>query len=214
MEWVLGLLVLLAVVAAAVGVGVVAPRLAARVVDRALDGVRADVAAATGGEVTLLLSTPPVRTLRMVREGRLPSGRLLVEGGRLPNGLHVRRAELLVSGAESPGLLVAHVTPEAVSRQLGLPGVSVRAAGERLRLAAGPASVGVQVTAVDGRVVLRVPVAPPPLGGLLASGLTELVPRPPHGVHLDEVRVVRGEVVVRATVDLALLREAQALLDD
>ena|GEM_PF-4034704 len=211
MEWVLGLLGLVAVLALAAAV--VAPRVATRLVDRALQDVRSDVAAATGGQVTVLLSTSPLRTLRLVRDGRLPSGRLLVEGGRLPNGLDVRRAELLVSGTDSPGLLVAHVTPEAVSRQLGLPGVAVRASGERLRLAAGLASVGVQVTAVDGRVVLRVPVAPPPLGGLLSSGLTELVPRPPAGVHLDEVRVAGGEVVVRATVDLALLRDTEALLD-
>lgn len=211
MEWVLGLLGV--VVVLGVAVAVAAPRVATRLVDDALDGVRADVVAATGGEVTLALSTPPLRTLQLVRAGHLPSGRLLVQGGRLPNGLRVRRAELLVSGADSPGLLVAHIAPEAVSRQLGLPGVSVQAAGERLRIAAGLASVGVQVTAVDGRVVLRVPVAPPPLGGLLSSGLTELVPRPPAGIHLDEVRVVAGEVVVRATVDLDLLREAESLLD-
>lgn len=201
MVWLVSALVVVAVAAAVATVLV--PRAAQRVLDRLVaDLVLRLEDEAGGARATVAVSTPPVQALRLLQRSELPAGRVVLEDARLDNGMRVRRAELMVTGSGAPGMLVAHLAPSDISRMLGTPGLTVLARGGRLRLAAGPVSIGVQVAAVDGRVALRVPVAPPPIGSMVAAGLTELVPPPPAWVDLDEVRVVEGDVVVRARVDL------------
>jgi hypothetical protein len=157
---------------------------------------------AVGGTARIELDGEPLQVLLRLRDGHIPSGRLVVERARLPNGLDVRYVELTARGEAEVADLVARITPRAVSRQLGVTGLAVRVSRGRLRLLVGLASVGVDVTVVDGRVVLKVPVAPPPIGTVLSAGLTELVPRPPPSIELHDVSVVDDELEVRAIVDL------------
>lgn len=203
---------LLGVVAAG-GVGAaLVRRLVARRAERVLrdglqrlEGVLVDQ---LGGTATVTVEGDPMAVLLGLRRNVLPPGRAEVERSRLPNGLAVRHATLSTAGGGDAGHLVARVSARAISEQLGLPGVSVQMHDGRLRFVLGMASVTVRVKVVDGRVVLSIPVAPPPLGGIVSAGLTELVPEPPQGVELHDVRVVGRELVIRAVVDLQLLADA------
>lgn len=200
-------------VVVALGAGAVLGR---RVLGRRAEQMLADgvaqaerrVEEALGGTATIAFDDDPLTVLLALRAERVPAGTLVVVGARLPNGLAVRRLELRATAGEDLASLVAHISPRAVSRQLGVPGLSVVITRGRLRIVVGLASVGVDVRVERGRVVLSVPVAPPPIGTLLSAGLTELVPRPPPLVQLQDVVVVGDELEVRAVVDL------RDLLDD
>ena len=158
-----------------------------------------------GGVATVTVEGEPLPVLLALREDVLPAGRIEMARFRLPNGLAIRHAELSTSGGDDAGHLVARVSARAVSEQLGMPGINVQMHDGRLRLALGMASVTVRVKVVDGRVVLSIPVAPPPLGGIVSAGLTELVPHPPEGVELHDVTVEGRELVIRAVVDMQRL---------
>lgn len=160
-----------------------------------------------GGTATVTVEGESLPVLLGLRREVLPPGKIEMERFRLPNGLRVRRATLSTAGGDDAGHLVAHVSARAISEQLDLPGVKVQMHDDRLRLALGLASVTVRVKVVDGRVVLSIPVAPPPLGAVLSSGLTELVPPPPEGVELHQVAVEGRELVIRAIVDMERLAE-------
>lgn len=200
-------------VIAALGAGAVLGRryVTARAEQALADGVATAerrVQEALGGTATIRFEEDALPVLLALRAERVPAGSLVVEGARLPNGLAVRRLELRAPGDVDVADLVAHISPRAVSRQLGVPGLSVATSRGRLRLVVGLASIGVDVRVQEGRVVLSIPVAPPPIGTLLSAGLTELVPRPPAEIELHEVSVVADELEVRAIVDL------RELLDD
>lgn len=203
------------IVAALAAVGGIGAWIAQRVVggraDRVLDdGLRQLEQALVdelGGTATVSVDGDSLPVLLGLRREVLPPGRIQMERFRLPNGLRVRRATLSTGGGDDAGHLVAHVSARAISEQLDLPGVTVQMHDDRLRLALGLASVTVRVKVVDGRVVLSIPVAPPPLGGIVSSGLTELVPPPPEGVELHQVAVEGRELVIRAIVDMDRLAE-------
>lgn len=197
---------------AAGGVGAwVAQRVAGsraqRMLDDGLAQLEQALVEALGGVATVTVEGEPLPVLLALREEVLPAGRIEMERFRLPNGLAVRHAELSTSGGDDAGHLVARVTSRAISEQLGMPGINVQMHDGRLRLAMGLASVSVRVKVVDGRVVLSIPVAPPPLGGIVSAGLTELVPHPPPGVELHDVAVEGHEMVIRAIVDMQRLAE-------
>lgn len=160
-----------------------------------------------GGAATVTVDGEALPVLLDLRNEVLPPGRVEMDQFRLPNGLAVRHATLSTSGGDDAGHLVAYVTARAISEQLAMPGVNVQMQGGRLRLVLGLASVTVRVKVVDGRVVLSIPVAPPPLGGIVSAGLTELVPHPPDGVELHDVAVEGRELVIRAIVDMQHLAE-------
>lgn len=160
-----------------------------------------------GGVATVSVEGEPLPVLLGLRREELPPGRIEMERFTLPNGLAVRHATLSTSGGDDAGHLVARVTARAISDQLAMPGVNVQMHDGRLRLVLGVASVTVRVKVVDGRVVLSIPVAPPPLGGIVSAGLTELVPHPPEGVELHDVAVEGRELVIRAIVDMQHLAE-------
>lgn len=200
--------VLAAVAAGGIG-AVVARRLVGGRAERALgEGLRQVEAAlvdALGGAATVHVEGESLPVLLGLRRQELPPGRVEMERFRLPNGLAVRHAVLSTAGGPDAGHLVARVSARAVSEQLGMPGVSVQMHDGRLRLVLGMASVTVRVKVVDGRVALSIPVAPPPLGGIVSAGLTELVPRPPEGVELLGVGVEGRELVIRAILDMQRL---------
>lgn len=180
------------------------------------DGLRQIEAALVenlGGVATVTVEGEPLPVLLGLRKEVLPPGRIELERFQLPNGLAVRHATLSTAGGDDAGHLVARVTARAISDQLNLPGVTVQMHDDRLRLVLGVASVTVKVRVVDSRVVLSIPVAPPPLGGIVSTGLTELVPHPPEGVELHDVAVDGRELVIRAVVDMqrlaALARQQQ-----
>lgn len=206
---------LLAGLAAAGGVGAwIAKRVAGGRAQRMLDEGLAQIEAALvdnlGGVATVTVDGEPLPVLLALRREVLPAGRVEMQRFRLPNGLAIRHAELSTTGGDDAGHLVARVSARAISDQLGLPGVTVQMHDGRLRLVLGMASVTVRVKVVDGRVVLSIPVAPPPLGGIVSSGLTELVPHPPEGVELHDVTVEGRELVIRAIVDMHRLAELAA----
>lgn len=195
---------------AAAGVGALAARRAVRhraeeMLGRGIADVERGISERLGGTARIELDGDPIPVLMALRDERIPAGRLTVERACLPNGLVVRLAELTSRGDVDAADLVARITPRAISRQLDVTGLSVRVSRGRLRLVVGLASLAVDVSVVDGRVVLRIPAAPPPIGSVLSSGLTELVPRPPDGVELHRVQVVDDELEVRAIVDVRAL---------
>lgn len=163
-----------------------------------------------GGSAVVTVEGESLPVLLGLRKEVLPPGRVELEHVRLPNGLAVRRATLSTAGGDDAGHLVAHVSARAISEQLGLPGVNVQLHSGKVRLLLGMASVSVRVKVVDGRVVLSIPVAPPPLGGIVSAGLTELVPPPPEGVELHDVRVEDGHLAIRAVVDMRRLARLAA----
>lgn len=175
---------------------------AQRMLDEGLAQLEDALVDELGGVANVTVEGEALPVLLALREERLPAGRIEMERFRLPNGLAVRHAELSTGGGDDAGHLVARVSARAVSDQLGMPGIQVQIHDGRLRLALGMASVTVRVKVVDGRVVLSIPVAPPPLGGIVSAGLTELVPHPPSGVELHDVAVEGRELVVRAVVDM------------
>lgn len=177
-------------------------RRAADVLARGLRDAEDQIVDRVGGTAHIELDGDPVQVLLGLRAERVPAGRLVVERATLPNGLAVRHLELTARGGVEVADLVARITPRAISRQMDVPGLSVRVSRGRLRFVVGVASVGVEVTVEDGRVVLRIPLAPPPMGAMLSAGLTELVPRPPDAIELHDVSVVDDELEVRAIVDL------------
>lgn len=160
-----------------------------------------------GGAATVTVDGEALPVLLDLRNEVLPPGRIEMEQFRLPNGLAVRHATLSTGGGDDAGHLVAHVSARAISEQLAMPGVNVQMQDDRLRLVLGMASVTVRVKVIGGRVVLSIPVAPPPLGGIVSAGLTELVPHPPAGVELHDVAVEGRELVIRAIVDMQHLAE-------
>lgn len=178
---------------------------AQRMLDEGLGQLEAALVGELGGVATVRVEGEALPVLLALREERLPAGHIEMERFRLPNGLAVRHAELSTSGGDDAGHLVARVSARAVSEQLGMPGINVQMHDGRLRLTLGLASVTVRVKVVDGRVVLSIPVAPPPLGGIVSAGLTELVPHPPEGVELHDVAVEGRELVIRAVVDMQRL---------
>lgn len=202
---------LLSLVAAG-GVGaLVARRLVGGRADRVLDDGLARLENALvdslGGTATVHVEGESLPVLLGLRRQVLPPGHIEMERFRLPNGLAVRHATLSTAGGADAGHLVARVSARAISEQLGLPAVNVQMHDGRLRLVLGMASVTVRVKVVDGRVVLSIPVAPPPLGGIVSAGLTELVPHPPEGVELHDVAVEGRELVIRAIVDMQRLAQ-------
>ena len=180
---------------------------AQRLLDEGLAQIEQALVDNLGGAATVTVDGEPLPVLLALQEDVLPAGSIQMEQFRLPNGLAVRHATLSTSGGDDAGHLVARISARAVSEQLNLPGVQVQIQGGRLRLVLGLASVTVRVQVVDGRVVLSIPVAPPPLGTIVSSGLTELVPHPPAGVELHDVAVEGRELVVRAVVDMQRLAE-------
>jgi hypothetical protein len=155
-----------------------------------------------GGTAKVTVEGEPLQVLLALRDEVLPAGHIEVERATLRNGLSVRHGQLTTAGGDDSGHLVLRVTPRAISSQLNIPGLRVDIARGRLRLVLGMASVTVKVRVVEGRVVLSIPVAPPPLGGILGAGLTELVPHPPEGIELHDVEVDERELVIRAVVDM------------
>jgi hypothetical protein len=205
--WTVGGVVLLA----ALLVGVArAARVALGVVERRAG---AAVEAELGGHAEVVVRDRPVVALLGLRRGRVPAGRLVLLGGRLPNGLRVERAELRVDGGAAPGRLVADVLPQDVGELLAVQGLRVEADGARLRLRLGPARLAVEVAAHEGRVALRVPAVLPPFRGLVSSGLTDLVPPPPPGLELQHVAVTAGRLRVRAMLAPDLLARLAAPTD-
>ncbi len=210
--------ILVVVVAALVVGGVVVGR---RVVGTRAEAMLADgiaqveraITDALGGVARVTVVGEPLPVLLGLRDEVIPAGRVEVERCTLPNGLSVRHAELTTAGGDDPGHVVARITARAISSQLGVTGLRVDISRGRLRLVLGVASVTVKVRVVDGRVVLSVPVAPPPLGSILGAGLTELVPHPPAGMELQDVTVEDSELVVRAVVDMTRLAALATTLD-
>ena len=158
-----------------------------------------------GGTAKVTVEGEPLKVLLALRNEVLPAGHVEVERATLPNGLAVRHGQLTTAGGDDAGHLVIRITPRAISSQLNIPGLRVDIARGRLRLVLAVASVTVKVRVVEGRVVLSIPVAPPPLGGILGAGLTELVPHPPEGIELHDVEVDERELVIRAVVDMRRL---------
>lgn len=201
--WVLLGVVVLTVLGVAVVRWLAAGQLA-RLVHLAEDAVQR----AVGGQASLEVEGRAVDVLLGLRSHRLPTARLVVTGARVPDGLAIDRAELTTTAGRAHGRGEVLVTTAALAAALHergawASGLRVRGDGQRLRLRVGPASVAVELHAVDGRVAVRVPIAAPPLGGLVDAALSELVPRPPEGVTVQQVRV-EGEAVV-ATLDVDVL---------
>lgn len=196
--------------AAAGGVGAwlakrVAGTRAQTMLDEGLGQIEQALVDNLGGAATVTVDGEPLPVLLGLRRQELPPSRIEMERFRLPNGLAVRHATLSTSGGDDAGHLVARVSARAVGDQLGMPGVHVQMHDGRLRLVFGLASVTVRVKVIGGRVVLSIPVAPPPFGGIVSAGLTELVPHPPDGVELHDVAVEGRELVIRAIVDMQRL---------